>query len=491
MLSQAPADVVTKTSARPVPATLERLQIAVQEKGLMVFALVDHSGQAAKAGLAMPDTKLLIFGSPAGGTPIMLAAPLAALDLPLKVLVWENPAGGSFVSYLDPAYLGARHQLTDDLTARIAGINTITDAAVGRPHRRRDTTSRTEQRATRAQAWGEGGAPRLGADDMMVPIVRRRGTVKVGVVGVGGVGAATVLSLIERGGMCREIVLVDRTMERANGVATDMRYATPLSPTVDVRAGDYDALGDAALVILTAGVNERAGGATDRSDPQGRLRLLDTNAKVYAQIVPKVVAVAPGAVLMVVTDPPDPLADLTRRLAGHDRVFSTGTLIDSLRFRVHLADRLRVRPRDVQAMVVGEHGTSEVLLWSSASVGGIPVLELLGQDGQSVEELRQEVERDIRYANITIIEGTGASQYGIGAVSARLAEAVLRDERAVLPVAAYAPRYEVTLSLVSVLGAGGVQQLHEPPMTSGERAALERSAAALREAASRILATVP
>jgi hypothetical protein len=175
------------------------------------------------------------------------------------------------------------------------------------------------------------------------------------------VGAATVLSLIERGGMCREIVVVDRTPGRANGVATDLRYATPLSATVEVRAGDYDALTDAALVIITAGVNERAGGATDRSDPKGRLRLLDTNAQVYGEIVPKVVAVAPQAVLMVVTDPPDPLADLTRRLAGHDRVFSTGTLIDSLRFRVHLADRLRVRPRDVQAMVVGEHGERAVL----------------------------------------------------------------------------------------------------------------------------------
>jgi L-lactate dehydrogenase len=310
-------------------------------------------------------------------------------------------------------------------------------------------------------------------------------------VGVGAVGAATALSLIERGGMCRELVLVDRTTERANGVATDLRYAMPLSATVDVRAGDYDALTDAALVIITAGVNERAGGATDRSDPQGRRRLLDTNAKVYADIVPKVVAAAPQAVLMVVTDPPDPLADLTRRLAGHDRVFSTGTLIDSLRFRVHLADRLRVRPRDVQAMVVGEHGTSEVLLWSSATVGGIPVLELLRHSGQPVDKLKQEIENDIRYANITIIEGTGASQYGIGAVSARLAEAVLRDERAVLPVAAYTPRYEVTLSLVSVLGAGGVQQMHEPTMTSDERAALERSAAALREAARRVLAVRP
>ena len=314
---------------------------------------------------------------------------------------------------------------------------------------------------------------------------------KVGVVGVGAVGAATALSLIERGGMCRELVLVDRVPERANGVATDMRSATPLSPTVDVRAGDYDALTDAALVIITAGVNEKAGGATDRSDPAGRRRLLDTNAEVYADIVPTVVALAPQAVLMVVTDPPDPLADLTRRLAGHDRVFSTGTLIDSLRFRVHLADRLRVRPRDVQAMVVGEHGTSEVLLWSSASVSGIPVLDLLRQGGEPVDEVKEQIETDIRYANITIIEGTGASQYGIGAVSARLAEAVLRDERAVLPVAAYSPRYEVTLSLVSVLGAGGVQQLYEPAMTDDERAALERSGAVLREAAHRALAAAP
>jgi L-lactate dehydrogenase len=313
-------------------------------------------------------------------------------------------------------------------------------------------------------------------------------TVKVGVVGVGNVGSATALSLLEQGGMCRELVLVDRSMARASGVATDLRYATPLVATMEVGAGDYDALADAALVIITAGVNEQAGGATDRSDPQGRLRLLDTNAQVYAEVVPRVVAVAPQAVLMVVTDPPDPLADLTRQLAGHDRVFSTGTLIDSLRFRVHLADRLRVRPRDVQAMVVGEHGTSVVLLWSSASVGGVPVLEVLGRGGQPVDELRREIEDEIRYANITIIEGTGASQYGIGAVSARLAEAVLRDERAVLPVAAYSPRYGVTLSLVSVLGAGGVQQLHEPAMTSDERAALEHSAAILREATRRALA---
>ncbi|HEX5114250.1 MAG TPA: hypothetical protein VFW65_03525 [Pseudonocardiaceae bacterium] len=310
---------------------------------------------------------------------------------------------------------------------------------------------------------------------------------RIGVVGVGAVGAATALSLIERGGMCRELVLVDKDSARARGVAADMRYASPLSPVVDVWAGDYADLAGAALVIITAGVNEKTGGATDRSDPQGRLRLVDTNARVYADVVPRIVAVAPDAVLMVVTDPPDPLADLTRTLAGHDRVFSTGTLIDSLRFRVHLAERLRVRARDVHAMVVGEHGTSEVLLWSSATISGIPVLDLLAQGDTPLDTLRADIENDIRYANITIIEGTGASQYGIGAVSARLAEAVLRDERAVLPVAAYHDGYGVTLSLASVLGAGGVREMHVPTMTDGERTALERSAEALRSAARRAL----
>src|SRR5689334_22906807 len=125
------------------------------------------------------------------------------------------------------------------------------------------------------------------------------GAMKVGVVGAGRVGAATALSLIERGGTCREIALVDREAKRAEAVAVDLRYAAPLSPTVDVRAGDYDILTGAALVIVTAGVNELAGGATDRSDSQGRLRLLDTNADIFVEIVPRIVATAPQSVIMV------------------------------------------------------------------------------------------------------------------------------------------------------------------------------------------------
>ena len=307
---------------------------------------------------------------------------------------------------------------------------------------------------------------------------------RVGVVGAGAVGAAATLAMIQRGS-CRQIVLVDKNTDRARGVALDMAYGAPLSPTVDVVSGDYAQLTGADLVVVTAGANERTGGATDRSDPEGRLRLLDTNAAVYRDVVPRIVEQAPDAVVMVVTDPPDPLADLTRELVGHDRVFSTGTLIDSLRFRVHLARRLGVRPGDVDALVVGEHGTSEVLLWSSATVAGLSATDLLAEHGHDLDEVREQVENEIRFANIDIIEGTGASQYGIGAVTARLTEAVLRDEHAVLPVAAYHPDHGVTLSLVSVLGRHGVERMHHPRMTEDEHAALLRSAEALRTAARR------
>src|SRR6267378_8469478 len=195
---------------------------------------------------------------------------------------------------------------------------------------------------------------------------------KVGVVGAGGVGSACLLSLVMRGIAC-QVVVLDKNHERAKGVVADLQYGATLSPAVELLAGDYADLAGAVLVIITAGVNEKAGGATDRSDPAGRLKLLETNAGVYRDIVPKVVAAAPRAVLLVVTDPPDPLADLARQLAGHDHVLSTGTLLDSLRLRVHLARRLGVNPASVEALVVGEHGTSEVLLWSSARVSGVPL----------------------------------------------------------------------------------------------------------------------
>jgi len=136
--------------------------------------------------------------------------------------------------------------------------------------------------------------------------------------------------------------------------------------------------------------------------------------------------------------------------------------------------------------VVGEHGTSQVFLWSSARVAGTPIPDLLQRTGQTPGEFQRHVEQDVRYANITIIEGTGASQLGIGMVTARIAEAILRDEHAVIPIGSYNPKYAVTLSLPSVLGRNGVTQVLEPEMSPEERQAFERSAETLRNAVARI-----
>ena len=308
---------------------------------------------------------------------------------------------------------------------------------------------------------------------------------KVGIVGAGGVGSASLLSLVMRGVAC-QVVVLDKNHERAKGVVADLQYGATLSPAVELRAGDYSDLADAMLVIVTAGINEKTGGATDRSDPAGRLKLLDTNAGVYRDIIPNIVAVAPQALILVVTDPPDPLADLARQLAGHERILSSGTFLDSLRFRLHLARRLKVNPMYVEAQVVGEHGTSQVFLWSSARVGGTPIAELLEHSGQSMDAFRQSVEQDVRFANITIIEGTGASQLGIGMVTARIAESILRDEHAVIPIGSYNPKYGATISLPSVIGRQGVSQILEPEMSEEERKGFQRSAEVLRNAAARI-----
>lgn len=296
---------------------------------------------------------------------------------------------------------------------------------------------------------------------------------KVGVVGAGAVGTACMFAMALRGS-AREIVLVNRSHERARGTVTDLQYGAVLARPVSLRAADYDELRGAAIVMITAGANEKSGGATDRNDSAGRLNLLTTNATVYRDVVPRIVAVAPDAILLVITDPPDPLADIARRIGGHDRVLSSGTFLDSLRFRWHLGNKLGLDPMSVEAQVVGEHGTSQVYLWSTAHVAGTAIAPDV--------RIRHEVEQDVRFANISIIEGTGASQLGIGVVAARIVEMIGRDEGAVVPIGSYQDKFGVTLSLPSRLGRDGVTRVFMPAMTEDETRALDESAATLRRA---------
>ena len=168
---------------------------------------------------------------------------------------------------------------------------------------------------------------------------------KIGIIGAGAVGSACLTTLVSRS-CAREIVVLDRDRKRAEGLVTDVRYGALLWPYAELRAGDYSDLKGAALVMITAGVNEKTGGATDRNDPAGRLRLLETNPMVYESIVSQLQAVALQALVLVVTDPPDPLADVVRML-GHKRVLSIG----SLRFRFHLARGPGVSPACVDAQM--------------------------------------------------------------------------------------------------------------------------------------------
>jgi L-lactate dehydrogenase len=304
---------------------------------------------------------------------------------------------------------------------------------------------------------------------------------KVAIIGAGAVGSACLTALVMRG-CASEVIVIDRTPEKARGLITDVQYGATLSPSVAIRAGDYSDLKGAALVMITAGVNEKAGGATNRGDPAGRLRLLDTNVGVYRDVISRLDAVDPEAMVLVVTDPPDPLADLTRMM-GHGRVLSTGTYLDSLRFRFHLARRLGVGASSLSAQVLGEHGTSELFVWSSANIAGVPIQALLSQRRDNdFDKFRCDVEDEVRYANISIIEGIGASQHGIGMVSARIAEIILRDERVAIPIGCYSPEYGVTLSLPSIVGREGVVRTLDPELSMEERQGLLRSVDTLKAA---------
>lgn len=306
---------------------------------------------------------------------------------------------------------------------------------------------------------------------------------KIGIIGAGTVGTACIMAILGRGA-AHEIVVLDSNEQRVQGVVTDMQYGTPLCPPVRLIAGDYADLQGAELILIAVGINEKAGGAMDRNDPAGRLRLLSTNARIISDIVPKVVRHASDATIMVITNPPEPLTELTRQIAGHDRVMSSGTYIDTLRFRFYIARRLNVHPGEVDAQVVGEHGNSRVLLWSSARVAGASVLDMVPAD--EIEAFKASVETQVRNANITIIEGTGASQYGIGIACGRLVEAVTRNEHAVFPLGSHVPEYGTTLSVPTVLGRRGVIRTLKPVMSASERAAVEQSAETLRAAYARL-----
>jgi len=303
---------------------------------------------------------------------------------------------------------------------------------------------------------------------------------KVGVVGAGMVGstAAFAVALLAA---ASDVVIVDVNDKLAHAQAEDVLHAGPfLSPT-RVSFGQYEQLQGSGVVLLCCGVAQRPG--------ESRLELLQRNASIFQDVVPKVVAAAPDAVLVVATNPVDIMTGLAAKIAGlpHGRVIGSGTILDSARLRALVAENVGVAAPSVHAIVLGEHGDSEVLVWSSVQVGVFPLAAYAKQVGRPItDEVKQRIDQKVRRAAYSIIEGKGSTNFGIGASLARIVQAIRNDEKLVVTLSApgdgKGANGDVCFSLLRVLGARGIEATLQSTLTGEEDAALNRSAEILREA---------
>jgi L-lactate dehydrogenase len=305
---------------------------------------------------------------------------------------------------------------------------------------------------------------------------------KISIVGSGFVGSATAYAMVLRR-VASEIVLVDVNPTLARAQAEDILHATPFSNPVQISAGDYPDLAGSSVVVLACGANQRPG--------ETRLQLLERNAKIFEQVTAKVVRHAPEAILLVASNPVDVMTHVVMAVGGlpPGRVIGSGTILDTARFRVLLGEHFGISSQSVHTYVLGEHGDSEVLIWSSAKIGGLPLPEFAEQTGkQLTAETKASIEDGVRRAAYRIIEGKGATYYGIGAGLARIAQAVRDDERAVLTVSNVGLKGDegVCLSLPRVISGVGITSTLQPSLSAEEHEALSRSADILRNAAIQI-----
>jgi len=303
---------------------------------------------------------------------------------------------------------------------------------------------------------------------------------KIGVVGSGMVGGSAAFAAVMTGA-ASEIVLVDVNEKLAQAQAEDILHAVPYAHPARVYAGHYEQLKRAGVVLFCCGVAQRPG--------ETRLQLLKRNAAIFADVVPKVVSAAPDAVLVAASNPVDLMTHLTAKIAGlpPGRVLGSGTILDSARLRALVGEHVGVASSSVHANVLGEHGDSEVLVWSSIQIGVFPLASFAEQVGRPVTDpVKRQIDEKVRRAADHIIEGKGATYFGVAASLARIIHAVRHDEKAVLTLTAPGDEKsmtgEVCLSLPRILGSKGIEATLRPSLTAEEEAALQRSAQILQEA---------
>jgi L-lactate dehydrogenase len=302
---------------------------------------------------------------------------------------------------------------------------------------------------------------------------------KVAVVGAGSVGAAVAYaSLID--GLADEIALFDINGPRARAEVLDLRHGLQFVGGGRVNGGDDVAVcRDADLVVVTAGAKQDPG--------QSRLALAGANVDLVRRALPPILDVAPSTILLLITNPVDVVTFIAQECSGlsNDHVIGSGTVLDTSRLRHLLAERIGIGVNSVHGTVVGEHGDTAVALWSSATVGGSPLLEVVGPTGSRIaaEDL-DDLLAEVRGAAYQIIEGKGATNLAIGLAAVRIIRSIAYDERSVLPVSVRVDVEdvgEVCMSLPSIVGRDGVLGRLDPPLDDAERAGLRASAAAIRE----------
>ncbi len=302
-----------------------------------------------------------------------------------------------------------------------------------------------------------------------------------GIVGSGLVGSTAAYALVMRG-VGRRIVLLDQNRARAEAEADDILHAVPFAHPLEVSAGDYADLAGCKVVVVTAGVSQKPG--------ETRPELLGRNAQVFQQVIPAILEHAPQAILLIATNPVDVMTHIAARVAvkfgvASRQVIGTGTTLDTARFRTLLGRRLKVDSSHVHAYVLGEHGDTELLAWSSVTVGGIPLEEFCTGRAISIcPDDYMEIDDQVRRAAYRIIQGKGSTYYGIGSAIARIVEVIQQDERSILtvctPMMEAAGVKDVTLSLPHLLGGEGILETFFPRLTEAESLALRASAQAVR-----------
>ncbi|OIQ61132.1 L-lactate dehydrogenase [Moorella thermoacetica] len=307
-----------------------------------------------------------------------------------------------------------------------------------------------------------------------------QGPAKVAIIGTGYVGSSTAFALLFSP-LVKEMVLVDVNHAKAEGEAMDLAHAATLIRPVEVYAGRPADCAGSRIVIFTAGANQQPG--------QTRLDLIHRNTAIVRQALPEILHYCPDALVLMVANPVDILTYVAWKISGlpENRVLGSGTALDSARFRHLLSRHYRVDPRNIHAYVIGEHGDTEVPVWSLANVAGVDLEEFYLMDGAREEEaFRVEISHQVREAAYEIIERKGVTSYGVALALSRIIESILRNEHSVLTISSvirdlYGIDGEVALSLPCLVGNEGREKVLAIPLVAREKAALKHSATTLQQ----------